>query len=431
MVPAIGGLNLKTGKPWAAGIPEFQLPPSPAIPQIVHPVISPYVKTYEVDPENLRPSVIEDLGAVEHAWWLSGVEQTDHLSVHDAHGERNANGVDVLDVLRTTTHAVRSVRNYLLSLPDDGPTPVRPQFQFRAQALSSSPLPKRQVSQPDSASDPLSRVRRSALEVLTVLRTVEEASRLPLSDDAYDAQSDHGDHVSSISGSTSNTTASSSGSGSGSGSGSSQSRATSPDFLGDDVETPVSISYMHVGGRHGPVPVWEDEDDLDLNHMTEQEKRERWDEKLVLGGGWLYRQDVSRADLSKERDVVARYLDAVDDVLFGGRKDGKRGWEREREKIEKAERERRNKGRRVSASDAELAATKRSNRRVVSTGMLGPLRDLVLTEEPEEGGHVSETESIDDEDLPEWAKRSTFENDNLGEFDDLLGFFDIGINYVQ
>ena len=160
--------------------------------------------------------------------------------------------------------------------------------------------------------------------------------------------------------------------------------------------------------------MWEDDDDFDLNHATdgEREKRERWDERLVLGGGWLYKQDVTREALAKERDVVARYLDAVDEVLFGGRKDGKRGWEREREKAEK---ERRGKGRRVSAGDAELVEAKRSNRRVVSAGMFDAMRGMVLTEEPEEGEGLSEAESVDDEELPDWAKRNLFVDDDLGK----------------
>ena len=36
----------------------------------------------------------------------------------------------------------------------------------------------------------------SALEVLAILRSAEEASRLSLSDDAYDQQSDQGESVS-------------------------------------------------------------------------------------------------------------------------------------------------------------------------------------------------------------------------------------------
>jgi hypothetical protein len=412
MVPAIGSLNVKPSRLWPEGIPEFQLPPSPVIPQTVQPAVSPYVKTYDVDPENLRPSVVEDLTAVERAWWLAGVEQTGLLSAQDAHrDEDGAEHVDVLDVLRTTTHAVRTVRNYLLSLPDDGPTPVRPHFKFRPSTMSTPPVPRRQVSLPDSASDPLSRIRRSALEVLTVLRSIEEAARLPLSDDAYDAQSDHGDHAESVSGGS--TSASASGSGSGSGSGSSHSRATSPDFLADDVEAPVSVSYVHVSGRHGPVPVWEDEEDFDLNHVGDEEraKRDRWEERLVLGGGWLYRQDVMREQLAKEREVVARYLDAVDEVLFGGRIDGKRGWEREREK--EVQKDRR-KSRRISGGAHNFAEKKRESRRVVSTGVLDAMQSMTLTEEPE-SADLSETESVEDDDLPEWARRISFVNDDLGE----------------
>ncbi|KAI0804662.1 hypothetical protein BC629DRAFT_1488770 [Irpex lacteus] len=398
MVPALGGLDTKGTKSLLNGAKDFQLPPSPVVPQIVHPTFSPYVKTYEIDPENLRPSVIEDISAVEQIWWLgSGAPPQDLLSVIDARGKtQDPEHVDVLDVLRTTTHAVRSVRNYLLTLPDDSATPVQPQFRSKV-TPSRQPIPRRQASQPDLATDPLTRIRRSALEVLGVLRRMEESSRLPLSDEAYDAQSDHGEQASV----------------SGSGSGGLHSRANSPAM--SDVEGSVSISYVQVGGRHVSVPVWEDEDDYDMNQPPgEEEKRDRWEERLVLGGGWLYRQDVRRSDLEKERETIARYLDAVDDVLFGGRKDGRRGWVREREK---AERDRRGKGRRVSASAAEISQVKRSNRRVVSTGMLDAMKAMVVseeTEEPEELGSISEADSVEDDDLPEWAKRVSFEGDPYG-----------------
>lgn len=400
MVPAIGGADSKTTKPPSNGVPEFQLPPSPVIPQIVQPTFSPYVKTYEIDPENLRPSVIEDVSAVEHVWWLGSTPPQSLLSVDDARGKPyDPEHVDVLDMLRTTTHAVRSVRNYLLTLPDDSATPVQPQFRSSV-TPSRQPIPRRQASQPDLATDPLTRIRRSALEVLGVLRVVEESSRLPLSDEAYDAQSDHGEQTSV--------------SGSGSGSGGALSRANSPAM--SDGDPAVSISYVQVSGKNISVPVWEDEDDFDLNQPAEDsgDKRDRWDERLVLGGGWLYRQDVRRSDLEREREAVARYLNAVDEVLFGGRKDGKRGWIREREK---AERDRRGKGRRVSASAAEISQVKRSNRRVVSTGMLDAMKAMVVSEETEEPGDlnaISEAESVEDDDLPEWAKRSSYEDDPYG-----------------
>ncbi|KAI0084565.1 hypothetical protein BDY19DRAFT_898320 [Irpex rosettiformis] len=401
MVPAIGGADTK-GETSPNDTQDLQLPPSPVVPQIVHPTFSTYVKTYEIDPENIRPSVIEDVSAVEQIWWLGSTPPQDLLSVDDARGKpHDPEHVDVLDMLRATTHAVRSVRNYLLTLPDDSATPVQTQFLSKVTPSARHPVPRRQASQPDLATDPLTRIRRSALEVLGVLRTVEELSRLPLSDEAYDAQSDHGEQ--------------------GSGSGGSHSRANSPAM--SDTDTSVSISYVQVGGKNVSVPVWEDEDDFDMNQMTEEDKRDRWDERLVLGGGWLYRQDVRRSDLEKERQTIARYLDAVDDVLFGGRKDGKRGWILEREKAEKAERDRRGKGRRVSASAAEVSQVKRSNRRVVSTGMLDAMKAMVVseeTEEPEDLGSISEVDSVDDDDLPEWAKRSSFEDDPYGRLLALL-----------
>ena len=48
--------------------------------------------------------------------------------------------------------------------------------------------------------------------------------------------------------------------------------------------------------------------------------------------------------------------------------------------------------------------------------MLDALKGMALAEEPEEdgAGRASETESVDDDDLPAWAKRSAFEHDDLG-----------------
>ncbi|KAI0795825.1 hypothetical protein C8Q75DRAFT_791040 [Abortiporus biennis] len=393
MVPAIGGPSSIKAVPYLSSLPEFELPPSPAIPEIVQPAYSPYVKTYEIDPENLRPGAIDDLSAVEYAWNIREGAHDQHnlLSVDDTTRTKHSdpNHFDVLDVLKTTTRAVRSVRNYILSLPDDSATPLQRDFTGKA--------PKRQVSQPNNPLDPLSRIRRTALEVLIVLRSLEESSRLPLSDDAYDAQSEHEDrdheHASNA----------------GSGSGGGVSRGTSPDFL--DVDADTSISFIQVGGGSRSVPVWDNDEDEDLNHMSEEEKKERWDEKLVLGGGWLYRQDIKLSDLSQEKEVVSRYLDVVDEVLFGGSKEGKRGWEIEKKRAEKERT--RNKGRRSTEGRSPSPDSKRASRRVVSTGMLDAMRQMVVTEEPEEvesldDSDFADSSSVDDDELPEWAKRHAF-----------------------
>ncbi|RPD58164.1 hypothetical protein L227DRAFT_577204 [Lentinus tigrinus ALCF2SS1-6] len=411
LVPAIGGLATLAKRPNRS--PSFVLPPSPAIPQTVQPTFPPYVKTFETDPENLRPGVIEDLISVASGWNLDPTQEQpagqdpNLLGVGDKHRGDN---VDVLELLKTTTRAVRTVRNYLVSLPDDSSVPQN-RAHFRPQTLSSSPLPKRQVSQPNSPHDPLTRIRGRALEVLSVLRELEERARLPLDHDAYDAQSDHGSSNDTTTGPASRGTSPSS-------------HLEEPEFV--DADTSVSISYVDVGGRQRQVPVWDDEDS-DVNVSEEEhDKRERWDERLVLGGGWLYKQDVKMEDLAREREVVGKYLEAVDDVLFGGPKEGKRGWEREKERVERKERmdrETRSKGRRVSAGDAMGSSGEssgRAGRRVVSTGMLDAMRSMVVTEEPEEMESIDEEEAIDDDDLPPWAKRSTYQGDEYGRLHALL-----------
>ena len=404
LVPAIGGLATLASRP--NGGHNFILPPSPAIPQSIQPSFPPYVKTFETDPENLRPGVIEDLIFVSSGWRLDPqqgrTEQDPNLL---GTGEKNKDAVDVLDLLKTTTRAVRTVRNYLVSLPDDSSVPQN-RAHFRPQTLSSSPLPKRQVSQPNSPHDPLTRIRGRALEVLAVLRELEERARLPLDHDAYDAQSDHGS-------SNDNSTTAPLSRGT-----SPSSHLEEPEFV--DADTSVSVSFIEVGGRQRQVAVWDDDDSSDNLSEEEREKRERWDERLVLGGGWLYRQDMKMEDLAREREIVGKYVDAVDEVLFGGPKEGKRGWEREKERVarrERLERESRSKGRRVSAGDAvnSQGGSARANRRVVSTGMLDAMRNMVVTEEPEEMESIDEEEAIDDDELPPWAKRSTYEGDDYGK----------------
>lgn len=394
MVRAIGGPSSIHIRPFSQQVRDFELPPSPAIPQIVQPSFPPYVKTFETDPESMRPGVIEDLSAVAVGWHLDGEL---HFADQDPNllgaGSKSGEHLDVLDLLKLTTRAVRSVRNYLVSLPDDSSTPML-QTHFRPQSLQSAPPPRRRVSQPDAASDQLTRIRRGALEVLSALRDIEETARLPLEHDAYDAQSDHGSTSSPEQNDPST-------------------RNTSPDFFDHDADTSVSIAFIEVGGSRKPVPVWEDEEETHDLSDEEFEKRERWDERLVLGGGWLYRQDMRLADLAREREVVARYLNTVDEVLFGGVQGGKRGWIRERERAERKLKE----GRRASSADSlgiGGAASRRASRRVVSTGLLDTMRDMVVTEEPEEMEPLTEEDAIEDDDLPEWAKRSTFVDNPLG-----------------
>ena len=380
------------------------MPPSPAVPTISRQPYSPHVKTYEVDPESLLPSVIEDVTAVAYAWKLNKPRNTDSPNLEGS--------FDVLEVLKTTTRAVRSTRNYLLSLPDESATTIRAHYRPRSLGrghASSSTHNNHSASAPSSSSsppiaDPIVLIRRSALEVLTVLRQLEENCRLPLTDEAYDAQSDGGHSRGATSSSPSNAVLD---------------LAIEPDI---DPDAPITFSLVQVQGRFETVPVWEEEEDV-FEEEEEKEKRERWDERLVLGSGWLYQQDIKLSHLGKERNVVGSYLDIVDEVLFEGKQalEGERGWDRVRRKIE-GKASSRAKNRRVSTGDSErrtpgLLEPGDRGRRRVSTGMLSLMQNMSLSEEPEDMDDVREEleeEMIDDEDLPEWAKRSNFADDRLG-----------------
>ena len=417
LVPAIGPGLIQTDIPHDSHV---ILPPSPAGPPPLRPTFPPFVKTYQTDPELLKPGVIEDIEAVEHAW---GLGLTDHQSRRprdpgllggDSRGP-NSGSFDVLSVLKTTTRTIRSVRDYLVSLPDDFATPRPPQTEFRPHSLSPPTATARKVSQPDSPSDPLTLIRRSALEVLIVLRNLEEASRIPLSDEVYEVQSDVG--------------SSSTGSHTPGGT----ERIASPFTTtsgDDDDESNASFSFSVVkvpSQKRNAVLVWSDDED-DEGDEDAEEKKERWDERLVLGGGWLYRQDLSLDALTNERDAIKRYLDAAEKTLFGGRdRDGRRGWEKEKERLaaEKRKEVKGGKGRRASAGDGDgqvlSPQTSGRSKRVVSVGMIDAMRDMMVSEEPDDMLQSVREEDeeaeddIDDDELPEWAKRSKFLDDPLGK----------------
>ena len=342
--------------------------------------------------------MIDDLESVVHAWGLNGDYDVALSSTPDQETKalgtdgdtKPLDNFDVLKALKIATHAIRSVRNYVVSSPSESSVVMGNQRQhYRPHHLTNLPVQKRHNPNPSSASVILSKTRKAALSTLSVLRLLEESSRLPLSDGAYDAQSDRGSH----------------------------SRVTSPSNRSDGAdgersptsdESQPAFTLIRVQGRDEQVPVWEEPDD-DFNQPEEEQKREGWEERLVLGSGWLYKQDIQLSSLTKEREEVKAYLDVVDEVLFGGSKDGQRGWRKERDRSLK--------NRRVSAGEADRRSAgppdvRLFNRRVVSTGILNE----TLAEEPEGIGAIEEESAVDDDDLPEWAKRSAFHNDPLGRF---------------
>lgn len=417
---------------------DIDLPPSPVIPHAAVRVFPPHVKAPETDPATLLPGAITDLRAAAHIWGIDSDGEGSNTTRTGSIDEYAR--VDVLDVLKTTTRAVRSVRNYVLSLPDD--SPLAPRLPGKRE--------KGKGAEKGREEDKDALIRRAALEVLTTLRALEEKARVPLSDDAYDAQSDPSSpptaslplpipilgpirptlsitpapgSPSSVSPTHSQIQAQA------------QSQSQDPD---------ASFTYLHIPGRPGlPVPVWEHYDDDghsptdDHSDSTEMQKI-RWDELLVLaggGGGWLYRADMTLREMVEERGRVGAWLDVVDELLFGdsaatwsqeatagggkvgGGKKRERGWDREREKLRQAEAKRR--------ASAPMAMSEfrfppprppRARRVVSASPMMGMGMVGALFEEPEEvpgglGLKHSEDEEDDapeesDADLPPWARRA-------------------------
>ncbi|KAF9530123.1 hypothetical protein CPB83DRAFT_851602 [Crepidotus variabilis] len=436
LVPAIGGKGHVPHVPSASSQSDFTMPPSPIVPDPPKPLYSRHVKSDEADPESLLPGVIEDLISVAQAWKLETKRDTS-IPEFDL-------PFDILDVLKTTTRAIRSTRNYLLSLPDESPSTIRAQVQFNSRV--TGPRPRGPTSAPNNAAtatpssssssltasaDPAAHIRRSALEVLTVLRQLEENCRLPLDDEAYDAQSDGGHSR-----------------GAGSASSPSNGPVDLPPDVGNrsefDPDMSVSFSLVQVQGQMKSVPVWEDEEDVfALEREEEKEKKDGW-ERLVLGSGYLYKQDIQLSHLEKERQIVSSYLNIVDEVLFEGKPAGtlkagdERGWDRVRRQREgrassRATSRARNMNRRVSASESEGGNTSvgptdsEVGRRRVSTGMVNLMGKMGITEEPDNMEDINEDgedlEEVEEGELPEWAKRTTFMSDQLGRVHSLFAYF--------
>ncbi|KZV98924.1 hypothetical protein EXIGLDRAFT_746432 [Exidia glandulosa HHB12029] len=322
-------------------VADFELPPSPMIPPPQRQAFAPFERTYEVDPEALKPGVLEDLAAVVRTWGLQESAAPDASDADDAPTptqaapqEEGRPEFNVLIALKVTTRAIRSVRNYILALPDE-PAPRVPR-PFRPGSLAhKAPLPPKKHVAKHGSGDVL--VRKAALDVLTMLRELEETSRIPGTDKHEPVENDAdssflGEGFRSL-------TPSSSGSG------------------GHDERRASFGGSVSGSSRSFSVPVWEDDEDEE--EEDDSPKREGWDERLVLGGGWLYRTDIKLNELEPQRGIVQHWLDIVDRIVF---------------------------------ADAEKTKS--------------PLpMTMTLTEEPEEEPEVQ------DRDLPNWARRHAFGDD--------------------
>ena len=295
--------------------------------------------------------------------------------------------LDIITVLKSTTTAVRSVRNYLVVLPDDYDYSPPPNI-FQSPSLSPRnkpvPLPRQ------SGDTPLNLIRQVALEVLGVLRDIEEKYRLPMTEEASDVYSDHG-------------------------SASTRSRVPSPGSDDSESGTSFAFSVVKPKGIDREILVYSDDED-DMNKEEPEEKRETWDEKLVLGGGWLYRQNITLLDLEKEREAVAHYLETVDKLIFGGETPlHQRGWAFALQRL-RARQRRSASAEKLSPSPGEIRAGHVRGNRVVSSGLLDAMKAMVVSEESEsQPSSPMPLEPWDEDHLPDWAKATCFVDDLLGE----------------
>ncbi|KAJ2929488.1 hypothetical protein H1R20_g7606, partial [Candolleomyces eurysporus] len=441
MVPAIGGMPLSpTETSHVEDQPpsiEAALAPQPEPTRSTPPVIvAPHVKSHEAHPDSLLPGVVTELSELVKLWEIDKPQPTSHP-------------IDVLLLLRTTTRTIQTVRNYVLSLPSDLVASIKTQFSrtpcsSQAPSTSTPSTPPLNDADPSSSSsttgpppDPLALIRRCSLEVLGVLRELEETARLPLSDEAYDAHSDGGGSQR----------------GAGSRGGPSPSPRTSPPLDLPSAEDPsrsqqyygdlgITFSLVQVHGKFQQVPVWEDDDEDLFDDESTKDKREMWHERLEVGNGWLYRCDVQLSELARECTVISSYLDAVDNALFprselliegatgnhnkrgGGISSGRR-WRfgRAGEALDR--------GNNAGFQASTLLLDSSGGKQRISTEMLGlmgaqtkmvtepeemeGIREEGIDEEDEEDGEKLDHELEDDE-LPDWVRRSAFEDDELGTY---------------
>ncbi|KAF8495921.1 hypothetical protein F5888DRAFT_1840286 [Russula emetica] len=261
------------------------MPLSPALPSQPLRTFTPYyVKTFKIDPENLRPGITQGLTVVEEVWRLrtDDTAQTPDPSLLSPHAHPGSiGGFDVLRVLKVTTHAIRSQ----ITAPAD--LPARVALHKRAAEAAARLL----GNGPHGVTNPLARICRAALDVLTVLRELEKSARVPLSYDTYDASSDR----------------------------SLQSRTVSPAELSDvPTDASFSVSVMRVGGRRESILVWDEEED-DFN-VDEESERAGTMGRTARTWQWLALQaSIKIEDLGKQQGAIVQYLDTIDEVGVGVR----------------------------------------------------------------------------------------------------------------
>jgi hypothetical protein len=376
--PAVGGslaLHIDSSLETSSNSRRHPLPPVTPLAPTAPPSIfdKPHERSTHIDPGVLLPGLVDDLEDVHNAW-------------------NNEQGViDVLELLKKSTKAVRSVRNYILALPSESAGVIKAEYWSKYLPPPTSKGKKGKEDTRMAPEDPLRMVRAWALKVLESLRLLEERARLPVADAAYDEENLRpvSQTLSSSPGLSPSSTPYTS------------SSATLPPSSPPSTPAPLSFSLMkvQVGGREESVPVWEEyepdgwSDDEDSTEP--QTSRNMWDSQLVLGSGWLYRSDLTLSDVPQERQAIQGYLDVVDRVLFHNSDDEERGWLKEKKRLGR-------KPRKSASYDGQME----------SFVFPRPEESAIHEEDEEEEDGVEKN----DDELPDWAKRSLFVDTPYGTY---------------
>ncbi|KAJ9116302.1 hypothetical protein QFC22_004742 [Naganishia vaughanmartiniae] len=312
------------------------------------------LETPKLDLGKLRREAFESLQALEQAWRIDNERERPKAPSsprEQSEDEEVEPSTRILDLLKTTVDAVRSVRAWSLAVPATSlicssssrqsdhirtctipaksriptiSTPSRPAPAYTGGRSVSGTSVRLAARNGDGEllhgggeeKDPLFDLRKAALDVLACLRGVEEKFRttadsadntfedLPLEDLPHEQETRDGPT-------------------SGSPKRQQQQQQQSP-----VLEAPPSSKPPQVEPSTIPAKRIEDSEDLwffsqragdATDAQWAEEGKKGWYERLKSGeGGWTYRDDVRvPAELQEEREVVRRYLWTVVETFFG------------------------------------------------------------------------------------------------------------------
>ena len=404
--------------------PRVQLPPSPDPPVLdssnwnkpQSPSVAP-----QTDPELLKPAVERDISHIKRLW--------------DLEGKNSHPTADILELLKSTTSAIRSVQQYAMALPFDDvaasntssksaighrrmPTLRSISYNISTASRQFRPPNPRKTraslgSTPqDDLLNPLALVRSSALELLSALQDIEERCRVDSSTPSADAfpspttpnRVNADNFFESINDQSQLETLETAEYHQ-----NASSFAQIPIIEHSPAEPSIATNATgntfgavsiatHYTGSGKPVPVWQDYESPDINSLTNAEEagdrpaRERWEERLLSSNGYLYKNDVNiKSDFEKERKITAKYVALVEKMFL---------------------------------DTAQTVTAKAKPRHSSPTTLSSPssgseshlddaLQDMAISR------FNSTDEGEDESGLPDWAQKKLYQNDPLGE----LSFF--------